>query len=316
MLKMDAKGFDEVRRWMHRNARHLELTLWRHEFENGGREAVLDALSFYQNEDGGFGNALEPDSWNPNSAPYTTAHAIGILTKIGFTDVRHPIVNGILRFLDGGAYFSENGWEWSIPTNNDYPHAPWWNFRRADSATQFGLSCDIACFVLSVCEKDSALYGKTVTVIQNIVDGLRKPIEYDVAGGNVHGICNLAQALRKHDMLEKFDAAFLPETAKKMVANAIGLDDTKRKEVGRSVLEYAGNPESVYYNDYKDAAQQELDLLIQTRPGRSVWGINWTWYENMEKYTDAFAISENWWKGIRAVSNMRVLKSFNRLETA
>jgi hypothetical protein len=222
MLKMDAKGFNEVRQWMYRNARHLDLMLWQYEFENGSKEAVLDALSFYQNEDGGFGNALEPDSWNPNSTPYTTTHAISILKTIEFTDVQHPISRGILRFLDSGAYFSENGWEWSIPTNNDYPHAPWWNFEQTDSTSQFGLSCNIVCFILSVCQKDSILYDKAVIVIQNIINRLRKPIEYDIAGGNVHGICALVETLQKHDMLDKFEAAFLPETAKKMVANAIG----------------------------------------------------------------------------------------------
>jgi len=173
MLKMDEKGYNEVRQWIYRNARHLELTLWQYEFENGSKEAVLDALSFYQNEDGGFGNALEPDSWNPNSTPYTTAYAIGILRAIEFTDINHYIVSGILRFLDSRAYFSENGWEWSIPTNNNYPHAPWWNFEQPDSTTEFGLSCDIASFILSVCQKESALYKKTINVINHIISRLK-----------------------------------------------------------------------------------------------------------------------------------------------
>lgn len=49
----------EVRQWMYRNARHVEVCLWNYLFENGTKEAVINALSFYQNKDGGFGNALE-----------------------------------------------------------------------------------------------------------------------------------------------------------------------------------------------------------------------------------------------------------------
>jgi len=115
-------------------------------------------------------------------------------------------------------------------------------------------------------------------------------------------------------MLDQFDAAFLPETARKMVRNTIVTDSTKWVEVGRSPLEYIESPSSAYYNDYKDAVQQELDYLIKSRPEQSVWGITWSWYDNQEKYSNAFAISENWWKSKLAISTMRSLKNFNRLE--
>ena len=86
MKKLTVKAFDEIRLWVYRNARQLELALWQYEFENGSADAVLSALAFYQNQDGGFGNALEPDCWNPNSSPYTTLCAIEILKKIDFAD--------------------------------------------------------------------------------------------------------------------------------------------------------------------------------------------------------------------------------------
>ena len=43
-----------IRRWMYRNARPLDLARWRYHFENGGVSDVLQALSAYQNDDGGF----------------------------------------------------------------------------------------------------------------------------------------------------------------------------------------------------------------------------------------------------------------------
>ena len=52
-----------IRRWIERNARPLEWALYRQKFENGSESAVLEALSAYQNPDGGFGYALEPDDW-------------------------------------------------------------------------------------------------------------------------------------------------------------------------------------------------------------------------------------------------------------
>lgn len=65
------------------NARPLELAWYRAVFEGGPKGAVVEELKKFQNPDGGFGNALEPDNWNPNSTPITTNDAIIHLTSAG-----------------------------------------------------------------------------------------------------------------------------------------------------------------------------------------------------------------------------------------
>jgi hypothetical protein len=315
MLKLSKNDFNEIRIWFYRNARQLELAIWQHEFENGSKEAVLDALSFYQNEDGGFGNALEPDSWNPNSTPYQTAHAISMLKMIDFTDTKHPVVSGLLRYLDSGAYFSDDGWEWSIPSNNDYPRAPWWNFEKADSTEEYGLSAEIACYILSICEKDSSVYKRAISVAKNVITRVRESIACDDPDGGIPiGVCMLAETLQRLELLDELDAQFLPEAARNMMASHLVTDASKWSEYGMWPHLFIETPESIYYNDYKDTIQQELDFHIKTRPARSVWGISWTWFENLEKYSKEFAVSENWWKGYHAILKMRYLKSFDRLE--
>ncbi|MCL2841492.1 MAG: hypothetical protein FWE05_12070 [Defluviitaleaceae bacterium] len=313
MLKMETKEFNQIRQWMYRNARNIELALWQYEFENGSEETVLDALSFYQNEDGGFGNALEPDSLNPNSTPYTTNHAINILNSIGFKDAKHPMIRGILRFLDSGAYFSENGWQFTIPTNNEYPHAIWWTYIPNDATDEFGLTAELVSFILCVAEKDSPLYKKAITLVEKLIEIPRKSTEHDDSGGNVQGICKLAETLQNLDLLDKLNAEFLPEAAQKMLSHSIVTDSAKWLEYGGNPHYYIRTPDSIYYKDYQGAVQQELDYLIQTRPKHDVWGITWTWFENTEKYAKAFAISENCWKGFHCIWKMCFLKNFDRL---
>lgn len=99
------KVFQKAKEFIYRNARPLDLARFRYHFENGSTEDVLNALAFYQNEDGGFGHALEPDSWNPNSSPIQTWYATEILREIGFTDSSHPITAGILKYLESGRDF-------------------------------------------------------------------------------------------------------------------------------------------------------------------------------------------------------------------
>ena len=315
MLKLSAEAFNEVRAWVYRNARQLELALWQYEFEGGSREAVLDAMAIYQNEDGGFGSAMEPDSWNPASTPYTTTFAMLFLKKIGFADANHPIVSGILRYLDSGAYFSDNGWEWSIPSNNDYAHAPWWHFEGADSTTEFGLSARIASFVLEVSEKDSSVYNRAIDAARKVIERLRVSTECDASGGNVKGTCALLETLHKLDLLDELDAKFLPEAVQKMFKDAIVADSSKWEEYGGRPLDYIEAPDSIYYKEFESAVQEELDYLVNSRHCGGVWGITWSWYGNDEKYPKQFAISENWWKSFRAIEIMGYLRSYGRLES-
>jgi len=319
MKRLTENDFTEIKTWIYRNARQIELALWQYEFENGSKEAVLDALSFYQNEDGGFGHTLEADSWNPNSTPYTTMHAVSMLNNIGFTDAEHPIVKGILRFFENTEYFSEYGWAWSIPTNDDYPRAPWWNF---DSVSQydntvvgFGLTAEIVSFILRTAKKDASIYGKAVALIEKIVELSGNPETNGEDGGalNALGVTALAETLQKLDLLDKLNAKALPENAKIMVAKVIETDSSKWDEYTSFPHFIIETPDNMHYHDYKDVIEEELDHLIKTRPEKSVWGISWTWFENMAQYANEFAVSENWWKSYHAIWKMRFLKNFGRL---
>ena len=79
------------RKFIYRNARPLDLARWHYLFENGSKQPVIDALSSYQNPDGGFANALEPDCWNPNSLPIQTWVATRIIDEIELNDKQQII---------------------------------------------------------------------------------------------------------------------------------------------------------------------------------------------------------------------------------
>ena len=76
------EAFEKARKFIYKNARPVDLARWQYHFENGSREAVLQALQVYQNEDGGYGHGLEPDHWNPNSTPIAVWEACRILREL------------------------------------------------------------------------------------------------------------------------------------------------------------------------------------------------------------------------------------------
>ncbi len=109
------------------NARPLELAVYRYFFEEGSNKAVIDELSKFQNTDGGFGNALEPDFFNPNSSPIATNDAIITLSRVNALDRDSDIAKGIVKYLESHDSFNEDKkrWLFAIDSNKDYPHAIW-----------------------------------------------------------------------------------------------------------------------------------------------------------------------------------------------
>lgn len=107
--------------WLH--ARLIDRHRFAHLFLGAGAEAVVRTLRGYQNADGGFGHALEPDLRTPTSQPAAGHHALEFLAEAGALD--DPMAQTACDFLvtiarpDGGIPFL-------LPTALDHPRAPWW----------------------------------------------------------------------------------------------------------------------------------------------------------------------------------------------
>ena len=71
-----------------RNARLLDRQRFAFHFENGSRQDVVHGLLAYQNGDGGFGAALEPDLRDPSSQPVPAQHALEVLDEVGFDETK------------------------------------------------------------------------------------------------------------------------------------------------------------------------------------------------------------------------------------
>ncbi len=56
---MENQTLENGKKFIYQNARLIDRRRFEYFFEGGTQDAVIDALRSYQNEDGGFGNALE-----------------------------------------------------------------------------------------------------------------------------------------------------------------------------------------------------------------------------------------------------------------
>jgi hypothetical protein len=109
--------------YLHEHARLIDRLRFEAAFGGLPRTRVLDVLRCYQNPDGGFGNALEPDLRGAGSQPQPVEVAFWILDELdAFTD---PMVAAACDYLDG-VTAKDGGVPFVLPSVRDTPHAPWW----------------------------------------------------------------------------------------------------------------------------------------------------------------------------------------------
>ena len=76
MKQLSPEAFCRARHFLKAEARPLDRALFEHRFEKAPAQVVLNALDAYQNEDGGFGRALEADLRTPTSSALATGHGL------------------------------------------------------------------------------------------------------------------------------------------------------------------------------------------------------------------------------------------------
>ncbi len=157
---MKNNTFEKAQAFMYRNAKPLDLARFQYHFENGSKEAVMRALAFYQNKDGGFGHAVEADCWNPNSIPLHSNTASEIIRQIDFEDANHPVIQGLLKWYASGEHFNGKSWAITVESNNRYPHAPWWHTESVSSChTDYNGTAQIAGFIVRYAKKAAACFS-------------------------------------------------------------------------------------------------------------------------------------------------------------
>jgi hypothetical protein len=124
--RLPKENFEAARHFIRKYARPLDQALCAYLFDHGSQSRVLEELARFQNSDGGFGNALEPDFRLAASSPLATTVAFQYLSLLDPPE-DHPLVQGgIQYFLDS---YDQQAKTWkSVPLEvNDAPHAPWWH---------------------------------------------------------------------------------------------------------------------------------------------------------------------------------------------
>lgn len=131
------EAFARARAFLEEEGRPLDTARFRHAFEGAAVTGALDALRAYQNEDGGFGQALEPDCRAPDSSVLATMMALRVLHELD-VPADEPLLTEIVGWLHAHLHTDLDGSVWPfLPVQAEaYPHAPWWNQSKPGELAQ------------------------------------------------------------------------------------------------------------------------------------------------------------------------------------
>lgn len=272
------------------NARPIELAVYKYFFENKSNQAVIDELSKFQNTDGGFGNALEPDFFNPNSSPIATNDAITTLFRVNALRRDFDIVKGIVRYLESHDSFDEDKkrWLFAIDSNKNYPHAIWWE-KKGDGISGFNPSISLAAFL--VC------YGNRTSLCEEIV---KEGFEYlenaeEVSGDSLKCFLLTYELLKANSICDIIDL----EHFKHLLCKAI--DNSICKDISKYGVEYVPMPSDFFSGSYSEFITPEIkpliaaekDILGKIQMEDGGFDITWKWYT---PYPNEYKQARAWWR--------------------
>ena len=287
------------------NARPLELAIYRYFFEDGSNQAVIDELLKFQNADGGFGHALEPDFFNPNSSPIATNDAIITLSRVSALDRNSDIVKGIVKYLESHDSFNEDKkrWLFAIDSNKDYPHAIWWE-KKGDGISKFNPSVSLAAFM--VC------YGTRTPLYEEIIKESLDFLETgeEISGDDVNCYLLAYQLLTANSIYDIVDLNVFKELLYKTIENCIC------KDISKYGVEYVPMPSTIFTGKYMEFITPEIKSLIAAE--KAILGklqmedggfdITWKWYT---PYPDEYEQARAWWRPRITIEKLL----FNKIKT-
>ena len=306
MKLLTSDSFEKARTFVMEQGRELERRLLSFHFDNGTPAAVLSELANYQNQDGGFGNGLEPDIQLPDSSVITTTIALRILREIEATS-NDEIVQKAIQYLLAEYDSTQSTWPIVPQAVDEYPHAPWWNFENtADTFGNFLANprAEVVGYLQEYHElvPTDLIEQLTVEVIDHIKTSPDEMNMYDF-------IC----------CVHLVETAALPQSAKDTLAEILiqrahsVVVHTPEELMGPSArpLWLAHTPASLLAETLKSEVDMNLDFDIEHQNPDGSWSPTWTWYG---QYPEAWEQAEQHWKSCLTVEILKALKEFGRIE--
>ena len=302
-LKLSTEGFIKAREFIFRQGSELDQALFDYHFDQKEENIVISALERYKNSDGGYGNALEPDTFLPDSSVIATTIAFQILRQLNM-DSSNPFVWDSIQYLINNFNQEQYSWLNVPPEVENYPHAPWWRYNNDYTTTLANPRAEILGIFFD--------YKKLVpdellqTLLAEVLDFLQPGIDTL----EIHDLLCYTRLLKSKGLPEE-NHQYLLEKLTPHVQKAVAKTPTEWLAYGLKPLQVAGTPKDEFAGLLSESINRQLDFEITQQDSDGAWKPNWNWGNF---YRNEWPNAERLWKSRLTLNNLLYLKAYNRLE--
>lgn len=310
MKKLSQEGFERARQFLIQKARPVERALFKHHFEGAPVEIVFSALADFQNRDGGFGRALEPDLRTPSSSALATAIGLRMLAELRCPS-DHPLVYKAVNYVLSTFDQEEGMWRVAPSDSNDHPHAPWWHDENGSLKRLFdGFRIIPRALIVADLHHYSTLIpeGWLNEVAEETVRYIEDAEVLGEGGGSdLEYAISLAQA----ENLPRRYAKRLKTRIREAIPDVVVRDPEQWDTYCIKPLGITPNPDSLGADLLKEELQIHLDYKITHQTPEGTWDPTWTWGED---YPDVWVEAKREWQGIITLETLTQLEAFGRIQ--
>ena len=310
MKRLSREAFDRARQFLKTQARPLDRAMFEYRFEGASAESVIAELARFQNDDGGFGRALEPDLRTPSSSALATGIGLRMLKELKCS-ADHPMVRKAVQFLLATFDIQAKVWRVTPHDTNEFPHAGWWHDEDGSLARTFdGFQIIPRAEIVGLLHHFSSLVSADWLndVTERTVADIETVETLGTGGGD-----DLGYALRLAETAElpQHFKDRLVTRVRAVIPTAVSRDPQEWDSYCIAPLKLVSSPQSIVADLFWDALQAHLDYQIDHQTPDGTWDPVWTWGDF---YPDVWEQAKREWRGHLTLSALTALHAFGRIE--
>lgn len=315
MARLSTERYLQARAFIYDRGRPLERLLFEHDFERAPAWPVLDGLAEFQNDDGGFGHGLEPDSLTPASGALATSVGLRVMADVG-APASHPMVRAAVDYLRSTIDPSTRVWRIVPEAAADAPHAPWWQqegLHERFNGFRLNPKADIVAqlYALGGAAPRPWLDELTADVVAAVKESLATGREDGHAAGlEMHDMIGAVRLLDAPGL----DAATATELRSLLAPTAVAAVRAAGEGAGYGLkaMAVAPGPDSELAPVLAAEVRTQLDELIHEQAEDGAWWPVWSWGDQTPG--SAGERSRMAWAGMLTLEALRSLQGFGRID--
>lgn len=273
------------------NARLLERAIFDYRLHNASPTRVLRILSAYQNDDGGFGHALEPDLRTPDSQPLFAEFALRTLYECNLRapEMAYRVVNFLAQHAD-----LKQGIPAIFPSSKLYPRAAHW-----DNPISERPSIDRLTSLIGLANWQGIRHPWLQEAVEVCLEHI-KSTRYDDAHTILNAFCLIESLSRERSV----DQLFGKLSDELLESNFLCLD-VPVTTYGLTPLTCAPSPDSYCRCIFSDAQiEVHLDDLKAHQQADGGWPIEWEPPGGMARWA---------WRAYWTIMALTTLRAYGRI---